>query len=325
MNIIDIANLCGVSKSTVSRYLTGGSISQKTADKIAKAIEETGFEHNVAAVQLKTNKSGLVGVIVDGLDSQSVTRILAGMSETCLDRGYQPFLAFDDPRRHRKSEIVQRLSRQGVDAIIYGSTYVTKEHRHCLQTCGRPVLLLGQYDPELPSLKVNDYAAGNLMGEHIAQVGASRVAYLNFPQDDHALGIERHAGFVDVCAQRGIHVDTIEVNFAPQADITEQIDRAIALKPDCIACGSDAMALKVLDRLDELQIACPDDVMLCGFGDNKTSSIRRISLTTVHFDYNELGNKAAEAIIDLIDGKPYTPCDSTFGIRLVERNTTRRA
>lgn len=90
MNIIDIANLCGVSKSTVSRYLTGGSISQKTADKIAKAIEETGFEHNVAAVQLKTNKSGLVGVIVDGLDSQSVTRILAGMSETCLDRGYQP-------------------------------------------------------------------------------------------------------------------------------------------------------------------------------------------------------------------------------------------
>ena len=80
MNIIDIANLCGVSKSTVSRYLTGGSISQKTADKIAKAIEETGFEHNVAAVQLKTNKSGLVGVIVDGLDSQSVTRILAGMS-----------------------------------------------------------------------------------------------------------------------------------------------------------------------------------------------------------------------------------------------------
>ena len=61
MNIIDIANLCGVSKSTVSRYLTGGSISQKTADKIAKAIEETGFEHNVAAVQLKTNKIGLVG------------------------------------------------------------------------------------------------------------------------------------------------------------------------------------------------------------------------------------------------------------------------
>lgn len=325
MNIIDIANLCGVSKSTVSRYLTGGSVSQKNAAKIAKAIENTGFEHNVAAVQLKTKKSGLIGVIVDGLSSQSTTRVLTGVSETCLDRGYQPFLAFDDPRRHRKSEIVQRLSRQGVDAIIYGSTYVTQDHRDCLQACGRPVLLLGQYDPELPSLKVNDYAAGNLMGEHIAQTGVLRVAYLNFPQVDHALGIERHAGFADACIQHGVHVDTIEVNFVPGADITEQIDQAIALRPDCIACGSDAMALKVLDRFDELQIACPGDIMLCGFGDNKTSSIRRISLTTVHFDYIKLGNKAAEAVVDLIEGKPYTPCDSTFGIRLIKRNTTRRA
>lgn len=324
MNIIDIAQLCGVSKSTVSRYLTGGSVSKKSAEKIAQAIEETGFKHNVVAVQLKTKRSGLIGVIVDRLNSQSTTTVLAGINDACLNRGYQPFFAFDHPSQHRKTEMVQRLARQGVDAIIYGSAYISPENRRCLQTCGRPVLVLGQSDPELPALKVNDYEAGKLMGEHIVQAGASHIAFLNYPHTDLALGVERFSGFADVCAQQDISLQAIEVDFSRQDDIQEQIDQALALNPDCIACGSDAMALKVLDRLDELGISCPNDILVSGFGDNKISSARRISLTTVHFDYNELGVKGVEAAIALIEGKSFEPCDSTFGIRLIERNTTRR-
>src|SRR5690606_29095365 len=77
--IADIAKLAGVAKSTVSRYLNGGSISDKTKQKIERIIEETGYTPNAFAQSLKAKKTNMVGVIVPRLDSYEASQILIGI------------------------------------------------------------------------------------------------------------------------------------------------------------------------------------------------------------------------------------------------------
>lgn len=73
MNIQDIANLAGVSKSTVSRYLNQGSISLKTKRKIQHVIDTYGYEPNQFAQSLRAQKSMMIGIIFPNVFSCRVT------------------------------------------------------------------------------------------------------------------------------------------------------------------------------------------------------------------------------------------------------------
>ncbi|MEG2873479.1 LacI family DNA-binding transcriptional regulator, partial [Carnobacterium sp.] len=61
VTINDIARLAGVAKSTVSRYLNGGSVSAKTKAKIDKIVAETGYKPNTFAQSLKAKNTAMIG------------------------------------------------------------------------------------------------------------------------------------------------------------------------------------------------------------------------------------------------------------------------
>ena len=82
--IKDIAKMAGVSKSTVSRYLNGGSISKVTREKIHRVVEETGYKPNQFAQSLKAKRTGLIGAIVPRLDSYAKTETLKGIESSLL-------------------------------------------------------------------------------------------------------------------------------------------------------------------------------------------------------------------------------------------------
>ena len=88
VTIQDIANMCQVSKSSVSRYLNGGYVSKENRAKIKGAIEKTGFEENFFAKRLKTKKSNLIGVIIPRIDSSTVGKVLNGVNSVIEKEGY---------------------------------------------------------------------------------------------------------------------------------------------------------------------------------------------------------------------------------------------
>ena len=86
MDINEIARLAGVSRATVSRYLNNGYVSQAKREEIARVIEETGYVPSRQAQQLRTGRTNLVGVIIPKINSQSVSRMVAGITETLTRR-----------------------------------------------------------------------------------------------------------------------------------------------------------------------------------------------------------------------------------------------
>ena len=96
MTIKEIAQLAGVSSAAVSRYLNGGYVSAEKKEQIRKVIEETGYRPSAQARILRTKKACLVGVVVPKINSESISRVTAGIEQVLSRRGYQMLLASTD-------------------------------------------------------------------------------------------------------------------------------------------------------------------------------------------------------------------------------------
>ena len=93
MTIKEIARLAGGSSAAVSRYLNGGYVSEEKKEQIKKVIEETGYQPSAQARILRTKRACLVGVVVPKLNSESISRVTAGIEQALSRRGYQMLLA----------------------------------------------------------------------------------------------------------------------------------------------------------------------------------------------------------------------------------------
>ncbi len=321
MNIKDIAALCGLSKSTVSRYLNGGSVSKQAAAKIAQAIQETGFTANVFANRLKTNRSKLIGVLVDGIYSPSVSRMIMGINNSCRKLGYQQFLMIDEYDQENKVASMRSLLGQGVDGILFGAARLTDEHRSFLRSVDKPVMVLGQRDDEFPFCKVDDQEGGRLLGEHVAAQRLNSVVFLAGPAYDNALYQERRLSFIEACAKQNVAVTTIEAGYHEEQGYTVAVD-ALAFHPDMIVCASDRMSMGVMRYLGEHGIHIPDDIGLASFGNHPFGALPTISLTSVDFDYEAQGEDSATRIISLIEGKHVDHEAVGYAPRLIVRSSS---
>ena len=93
MTIAEIAARAGVSKTAVSRYLNDGYISEEKREAIRRVIEETGYVPSRQAQMLRTGRSRLIGVILPRIDSESVSRIMRGISRALDGTEFQLLLA----------------------------------------------------------------------------------------------------------------------------------------------------------------------------------------------------------------------------------------
>lgn len=330
MTINDIARLSGVSKSTVSRYLTGGSVSKRSAEKIARIIEETGFVANVAASRLRNNRSYLIGVLVDGITGPSVTHMLQGINNGLRARGYQPFFMIYETTSANKVAGIQALVQQGVDGILLGEAQLTKEHIRYLAEINLPAIILGQQSDAFPYCKVDDYAGGKLLAAHLNKQldrggtpsnDDETVVYLSFPHFDAAAGEERWRGFSDGMAHEGRKVLKIEAGYE-RANGYAAGRAALEAHPQAIVGASDVLCYGVWDYLAEQNLRVPQDIMLAGFGDHEGSSLPTVSLTSVTFGYQELGEDAAGKIVDMIEGHEIPHRNTNYSCTLVARTST---
>ncbi len=143
MTIRDIARLSGVAKSTVSRYLNGGSVREETGQKIKKVIEAYHYEPNVFA-RLNAKSSRIIGLIVPGFDS-IVTPGLVEVIVAYLKRyDYTPLIMHTGNDLAEEIKSIERLTAINADGIMVLASSVTGAHKTAVEKANLPVLFLGQ-------------------------------------------------------------------------------------------------------------------------------------------------------------------------------------
>ena len=326
MNINEIAELAGVSRATVSRYLNKGYVSEEKKEIIRRVIEETGYQPSAQAQTLRTKRTSLVGVILPKIDSNTISREVAGISDVLTRRGYQLVLANTNNDLDEELKYLSLFRERQVDGVILIATMFTRKHRQMLKDYKVPVVLLGQQLDGYSCVFQDDYRAAVLVTETLAEKGKN-FGYIGVTERDTAVGMLRKKGFHWVLRKKKLPFSpeqeacgdfTMEAGYEGARKIFEEHPEV-----DSLVCATDTIAVGAMTYLRELGVRIPEEVQVAGMGDNSFGRIVEPKLTSVHFYYRESGAEAAAMLADLIEGENALHKEIRMSCEMVFRNSHR--
>lgn len=323
VTIQDIANMVNVSKSSVSRYLNNGYVSEENAKKIREAIEKTGFETNFFAKRLKTKRSGLIGIVLPRIDSVTVGKFLTGVNKKLKENDYQGIILISELDIEKELANINSLHQQGVDGIVINSMAITKKHIELISKLKIPTIFTGQKSEFTNYIKIDDYEAGKIMANYFKDKGHNNIVFLGVNEWDKAVGVDRKNGFIDTIKENNpnCNVQFVETDFSFSSAYSKASE-VLKYKPTAIVCATDNICLGILRYLHENKIKVPDEISVAGFGGYDVGTVSYPTLTTVAFDYELIGIKTAQGILDLIEGKELEENNDT-SLKLIERESVR--
>lgn len=304
MTMADIAELAGVTKSTVSRYFNGGYVKQATKDQIQKIIEEYNYEPNTFA-RLKAKKSNVIGVVVPTLNSKITSRVITSIDRYLRERDYTTLIKNSDHDIELEIQNIQRLINLNVDGILLSSISITEEHKKIFEETKVPIVVLAQEYCDGISIIDDDYSAGRFIGEYIGKTGHKNVGYIGVYETDEAVGIRRKQGVLDGLREYGITDPVIaegDYSFIGGQDNTREILKKA--KVDVIICATDRIAFGCYKILQEKGLRIPEDVSVTGFGGYDESTLLTPELSTIKFDSYAMGYLGAETVLKMIKEEP---------------------
>lgn len=305
--VLDVARQARVSAATVSRVMTGSShsVSGETRRRVRAAARELGYLPNMLARSLLTRQTSAIGVLVPDVSNPYYAVILRGI-EDAAGRSRRAVILCNTDRRHDKQQAyLQTLLERRVDGlIITGGTL----RRHDLaQLRGMlPAVVIGRHEVSLPSVRVDNVAAGLVATRHLIDLGHRRIACLAGPASsltatDRLEGYRRALGEAGLEARSG---DIVTAEFSLDGGRLGVARLFAPLHPPtAVVASSDQTAIGALRGLSEAGLAVPGDVSVVGFDDSPLAPFTIPALTSVAIPMYEIGRQAMALLLRLLNGE----------------------
>ena len=326
MNINEIAKLADVSRAAVSRYLNDGYVSEEKKERIKKVIEETGYRPSSQAQMLRTKKTKMIGVVLPKINSSSISRMVAGISEALSGSGYHMLLANTDNNIEEELNYLKVFKENYVDGILFFATILTGRHKKLLEECKVPVVVLGQRLKGYSCVYQNDFQAAKELAEILLKE-SKKPCFIGVSAKDEAVGKNRRTAYEKVLLEKGIDClpgQFIEADFSMESGYQKMLELLEAVPDaDAVFCVTDSIAQGALAALMDSGKSVPGQVRIAGMGDSPLSKMARPKLTTVHFHYRTSGEEAAKILLDQINGKSLVCRELQMGYEIVEEESTR--
>ncbi len=327
VTIDDIAERAKVSKSTVSRVLSGSAVvAQPKRAAVLKVIEELDYRPNIFAQSLASGRSLTIGVLTQNIGSPFYDAILVGIHEGLGGSDYSPIVA--DGRWHLATEqtALQTLLDRRVDGLIVigGSVQGSKLLRTVEQV---PLIVVARNIPELGShcICLDNFEAAYRTTKHLIEHGHREIAHITgaLSQSD---AVRRREGYLQALSDAGIKPDpelVVEGNFRRQSGalaIEMLLTRGRMFS--AIFAANDQMAFGARLALFRRGLRVPEDVSIVGIDDEPASAYMTPPLTTMRQPAIEMGEAAAQAILCLLNDEPLP--NLQFSMELIARETVAR-
>lgn len=325
MTINEIAELAGVSRATVSRYLNQGYVSEEKRERIRKVIDETGYQPSTQAQMLRTRKTKLIGVIIPKIDSHTISRMVGGISLVLAKRGYQLLLANTENNEQEELKYLKLFRENHVDGVILTGTIFTNKHRQVLKNYQVPIVILGQHLAGYSCVYQDDFQASRELASRMLK-RCSCLCYAGVTLQDEAVGRGRQEGFWTALREAGREMD--ESLVAEASFLVESGKQAAAEllqrhpEMDGLLCATDDIAVGAILYLKHQGKRVPEDIRVAGFGDTQITQIVEPNLTTVHYYYKTSGEEAARLLLDLLEADKPVYREMKMGYEVIERTSS---
>lgn len=311
LTIKDIAELAGVSPSTISIVLNNkAGVSAKTRERVLKIVKEFHYTPNQVARSLVQRRSRCIGMVIPNTHNYSVFPELAwGVDEVLKQHGYSLSLISTDDDPELEAQEIENAKARGIDGIITSSAVIGTPYLPQLVEEGYPVIALLRrvYDcPKLEYVIVDHFKGGYLAAEHVIRMGHTKLGILRGPAN-LCPGLERYQGTYQAASDYGISLypelirqGTFSQDFGYEA-AAEMLGLDLERRPTALVCGNDDLALGAFEAILDAGLEVGDDIAVVGFNNIKTTSLKRIEITTISQNSHEMGRMAAVRLIERIE------------------------
>ena len=309
-----IAEKAGVSKTTVSYVFSNHpDVGSETRKKVLKIARRFDYQPNHFARALNTGRTKTIGVVFTNALGVFMGEIIKGIEKVIYEHGYHILLSTCNDDQEREKSHIEILLHKGVDGLII--FFVTPkrgekfDYSHLLNLKKRkiPLVFIDRYLPgeDIDYVVTDDFAGAYEAVTRLISLGHRRIAYIN-KQDDCTSVKNRLEGYRQALVDAGIevrqeYIKTIDFpgeGFAYKA--TEQFLR-MKDEPTAIFAVTDSEAIEAFQAIKDKGLEIPEDVALVGFGNATESALLEIPLTVVDQPKEELGEKAAEILIEKLE------------------------
>lgn len=303
----ELARISGVSRSTVSRVLNGGSVKPETRARVLEHLERANYRPNLAARRLANGRTGIIGLVfhVDAKDlfgNLYFSGLLAGVSDAASDRaaGLMLWLKTASP-----DEMLRKVLGVGlIDGVIVTANFRDDPVVDGLLSSNLPTVLVGHggHSDKGSYVDIDHAAAATQVVSYLLDLGLKRLGIITGPLASVA-GFDRLSGYRSALRRFGVEYDpelVVEGGFDYGTGRTcaeVLLDRGV----DGIFAANDEMAHGALDVITERGLRVPEDVALAGFDDVEFAAHLDPPLTTVRQPMRRMGEIATATLLELIE------------------------
>ncbi|MCI7108400.1 MAG: LacI family DNA-binding transcriptional regulator [Lachnospiraceae bacterium] len=308
ITISDIAEALGVSKTTVSRAISGkGRIGEVTRKRVLDYIEEHDYKPNVIARGLAQSKTFNLCVVMPGnyaiVDLPFFQEVIAGIQEIAGMNEYDILLCIC--QENDISNLERILHNHKVDGVVLLRTFMKDLQIELLTERQVPFVTTGSTAYRKVKQVDNDHqSACRELTSILLMRQMKRIALLG-GNESHVVTQNRYRGYVQAHEQAGIALDEefVYMNLESRAFIDRAVENALEKGADCILCMDDAICGQVLRKLRQEHVKVPQDVKVASFYNSSVLENNIPSITSLTFDARELGMEACKNLLAQIDGE----------------------
>jgi transcriptional regulator, lacI family len=307
MTIEQVAEALGVSKTTVSRALSGkGRISEKTRAKVFAYMGHARTEPAPAQKDPKVRTNNIAMIVPQRfitLDLPFLRKCMGGICTMADQRGYDMLLCYASSTEY--TQLQRQLASHKVDGVILTYAMADDPCVDLLRQYDVPFVLIGRSeDKTIPQADNDQVTAACEMTRILLQMGAKRIALL-VGSTIYAVNTDRTRGYLRGFAESCVPVDQrlVHSGIESAGQTIDALEAALEQKADCLLCGDDEIAYEVMRELRNRHILVPHDLCVASLYDSSMLASITPSVSAVQYDAEQLGRTACRMLLDRLLGK----------------------
>jgi len=301
----ELADLCGVSRTTIHRALNGtGRINPETREMILRVANEKGFRQNLLATGLAKGKTYNIGVVVLDVQNRYFAKMLSVISQESFEKGYGVNITLHDDNMNKERQQLNRLADYSVDGIILSSVNEGDEYVEFLKKLHIPVVTVdNKIDESLPFVGIDQKKAIADAVDKIAKNGYDRIVFVCPPLGNntgHNLFVhkQRLLGFEEAMAGNSNIIPEMEISSDYLNEVKKYTMDGVRT---AFLCTSDEYALEIMKYLRGEDKVPSRDYGIMGFDNIDTLDFLVPRLNTISNSVDEVARKAVELLFKLIE------------------------
>ncbi|MDD3337708.1 MAG: LacI family DNA-binding transcriptional regulator [Lachnospiraceae bacterium] len=325
----DVAKLAGVSQPTVSYVINGtASISPEVTERVLRAIEETGYQPNAFAQNLKRSSSSTIAVLIPDLVNPYYASVSQEIEQYLSQKGYFTYLACSNSDPATEESYIKSFLQHKVSGILIFSL-VNRQLYKLIANTGTPMVLLDDQSNtfHLPYLHIRNQEGAMTAVEYLHDSGCQKIGFVSEPLVKLSIK-ERWKGFEQIYkkyypdnpADHAITLSCAGNTYRSGYDLAEKL---LEDGYDGLFVTSDFLACGLIKKLGALHVDIPEQISIIGYDGLYISDLITPALSTMQQPISEICHEGANMLLDIIHTGQYKQVQELRPTLLL-RETTKK-